>query len=71
MEEIQHRRFVTSAFTVIVKGDHRPLNIRAGSEIFAVTADIASDRNVVRIAIKEHKGYIEVPRESIIRHTRR
>jgi hypothetical protein len=62
---------VTSAFTVSVEGDHRPLNIRAGSEIFAVRADIESDRNVVRIAIKEHKGYIEVPRESMIRYTRR
>ena len=70
MGEIQQRRFVTSAFTVSFTGDHRPLNIRAGSEIFAVTADLESDRKVVRVAIKDHKGYIEVPRESIVRHTR-
>ena len=69
--EIQHRRFVTSAFAVSVAGDHRPLSIRAGSEIFVVTEDIESGKPVVRFTTKERAGYMEADRAILIRSTRR
>jgi hypothetical protein len=70
MEELQHRRFVNSAFKVPIDGDYRPFNIPAGSQIFVVTADIQSGRNVVRITVKDRKGYITVDRAILLRSTR-
>jgi hypothetical protein len=69
--ESQHRRFVTSAFTVAVAGDHRLLNIRAGSEIFVVTADIELGKTLVRFTMKDRFVYIEADRAILLRSTRR